>query len=160
MSKLVSKLGIPTINRGTIQNKKCIICLEFKNRNEFPPSAYQRSDYRCTKCANIRASRWREKNPIRCRQNGVRGERKYLLKWYGVTPEWYESKLLEQHGRCAICGTCKNGSKKHLDVDHCHKTGKVRGLLCNRCNTGIGQLKDNEQILLSAISYLRVYGNG
>jgi len=148
------------INRGKNPNKKCIICLQFKARKEFPPSALKRSDYRCTKCASIRGKKWKEKNPEKSRIHSTNGERKYLLKWYGVTPEWYENKLKEQDNRCAICGCYPDSiSRKRLDVDHCHTTGVARGILCNRCNTGIGQLKDSEQILVNAISYLRRYNS-
>lgn len=158
MSKLVSKLGCPMINRGKWPNKKCIICLQFKNRREFPPSALKRSDYRCTKCSNVRANGWKKRNPEKSRKNLSKGERKYLLKWYGLTPEWYEEKLKEQDNRCAICGIYHEEIKrKRLDVDHCHNSGRIRGLLCNRCNTGIGQLKDNKEILQNAISYLKKY---
>lgn len=149
------------LNRGKWADKKCILCFKYKQRNEFPPSAWKRSDYRCTKCSNIRAEGWRKRNPERHRKNSIRGERKYLLKWYGATLEWFDNKMKEQDNRCAICGCYENSSshRKRFDVDHCHNTGKLRGLLCNRCNTGIGQLKDNEQILTNAIAYLRKYSN-
>jgi CRISPR/Cas system-associated protein Cas10 (large subunit of type III CRISPR-Cas system) len=159
MSKLVSRLGMPMINKWIDPNKKCTICLEFKNRGEFPPSALRRSDYRCTKCSNKRKYTIVKKYPEKFRAIGIKGERKYRLKWYGVTIEWYENKLKEQDYRCAICGNKSDILKKQLDVDHCHYTGKVRGLLCNRCNTGLGQFKDNEKIINNAISYLSLYSS-
>lgn len=73
-------------------------------------------------------------------------------KLYGVTPDYYELMLLNQNGRCAICKTDNWGTTPH--VDHCHTTGKVRGLLCHKCNTGIGLLNDNVDIMNQAIQYL------
>lgn len=57
--------------------------------------------------------------------------------------------VLKQGGRCAVCG-----EEKKLHVDHCHDTGKVRGMLCFACNTGIGKLKDDPDLLLAAHRYL------
>jgi len=74
---------------------------------------------------------------------------------YGLSREDYLVMYEEQQGSCAICGineTMLNG--KRLVVDHCHDTGEVRGLLCVRCNTGIGMLQDNAEILASAVDYL------
>lgn len=78
-----------------------------------------------------------------------------LTKTYGITLEKYEEILAAQSGVCAIC---KNAPTKNrsLAVDHDHETGAVRGLLCTSCNTGIGQFKDNTQLLLGAIDYLAV----
>jgi hypothetical protein len=63
--------------------------------------------------------------------------------------------MLEDQGHvCAICGTKDPGYKGRFVVDHDHDTGNVRGLLCDRCNTGIGFLQDNIAVLRSAINYL------
>jgi hypothetical protein len=76
-------------------------------------------------------------------------------KKYGLNEEWYKEKLIEQNGKCAICGTDKPGGfGKKLHIDHCHKTQKVRGLLCSNCNTAIGYLQDSISILESAKQYL------
>lgn len=74
---------------------------------------------------------------------------------YGLSQEDYLSKINDQKNLCAICKTKNVG--KVLCVDHDHKTGKVRGLLCTNCNVGLGNLKDNIQILQSAIEYLQNY---
>jgi Recombination endonuclease VII len=61
------------------------------------------------------------------------------------------TSLLDSHnGKCEICGT----AERRLHLDHCHKTGRVRGLLCTLCNTGIGALKESVQVLRSAIEYI------
>ena len=62
--------------------------------------------------------------------------------------------LAAQDGKCAICGTTSTGNRKAFHVDHDHKTGKVRGLLCSNCNTGIGNLRDDIGLLNRAIEYL------
>lgn len=84
----------------------------------------------------------------------------YYVKWqYGKTREWYEEKLAEQNGACAICGTTDTYPHTRLSIDHCHKTGEVRGLLCHYCNIGIGGLKDNQDRLISAVLYLDKYAS-
>lgn len=77
---------------------------------------------------------------------------------FGVTSEYYSQMLREQNGVCAICGKPETATRlgvvKSLSVDHCHATGRIRGLLCSDCNTGIGKLKDDVKILQNAIQYL------
>ena len=76
---------------------------------------------------------------------------KYRYRKYGLTLEDYESLVLGQQGFCACCGEMPD---KMLVVDHCHETGEIRGLLCHKCNTGIGQLGDNIEGLRKALKYL------
>jgi hypothetical protein len=76
---------------------------------------------------------------------------------YGVLPEEYARRAAEQGGVCAIClSKCPTG--RALAVDHSHLTGKVRGLLCNRCNTGLGSFKDNPARLRKAAEYIESWG--
>lgn len=89
------------------------------------------------------AKRWREKSPHYMRN--------YL---YGVTPEQYDALLLAQDNRCAICRTDTPGGRGTWCVDHCHDTERVRGLLCNGCNTGLGQFQDDPDRLKAAAEYL------
>lgn len=84
------------------------------------------------------------------------------LKIYGLSLKEYDLLLEQQEGKCAICGTDdpKGQSKAgRFYVDHNHTTGEVRGLLCNDCNTGIGLLKDNPEVLLKAALYLTKKGH-
>ncbi len=77
---------------------------------------------------------------------------------YGLTVAEYDEMLEHQAYGCAICGTTVPGGKgNHFRVDHDHTTGTVRGLLCNSCNMGIGQLGDNSDRLIKAANYLRAY---
>ena len=82
----------------------------------------------------------------------------YTLRRHGLTSKQYADMLTAQDGKCAICKTDEPGGRKHhrhLYVDHCHTTGKVRGLLCNRCNVGLSRFRDDSNLLRLAIAYLR-----
>lgn len=79
----------------------------------------------------------------------------YLKKKYNTSHEEYEELFTKQGGACAICGTTE--SKKKLAVDHDHITGKNRGLLCVRCNIGLGHFLDDRKLLESASVYLYKY---
>lgn len=81
-----------------------------------------------------------------------------IKKVYGITAEQYDRMFGDQGGVCAICGSCPNKSKHGLTmlaIDHCHKTGAVRGLLCNNCNAGMGILGDTAEHLEAALAYLK-----
>jgi len=100
-----------------------------------------------------------------------RGKRDSVLKWrleniYGISFEEYHEQLAEQNNVCAICklpetritrpgGKFLSGEEPRLAVDHDHDTGKFRGLLCHKCNVGVGNFQDDETLLQSAIDYLR-----
>lgn len=68
---------------------------------------------------------------------------------YGLTPERFDSIMEMQGGLCACCK-----SRAPVDVDHCHKTGHFRGLLCRSCNLGLGMFSDDQNLMVSAIAYL------
>jgi len=95
------------------------------------------------------ARKWNRENP-REKTN------KALKHNYGITIDQYESMMSSQNGVCFICkNKCKTG--KRLCVDHCHKTGKVRALLCTNCNTGIAHFKDIPELLRTAANYLDLF---
>jgi len=77
--------------------------------------------------------------------------RQYL---YGITKDEYEAMLAGQDGRCAICRVDTPGGKGGWHVDHDHDTKVIRGLLCHHCNIGVGQFKDDPEILRAAADYL------
>lgn len=81
-----------------------------------------------------------------------------LKKSYGITPEDYQEMFEKQQGVCRICGCSdsKHNVTEHLLVDHCHQSGKVRGLLCTNCNFLIGQAQDSIDTLLNAAWYLKL----
>ena len=72
-------------------------------------------------------------------------------KKYGITPEDYNAMLEEQDNKCKIC-LVKFNHTPH--IDHCHRTGKIRSLLCRLCNTGLGFFKEDIKVLTKAINYL------
>lgn len=82
----------------------------------------------------------------------------YLKRTYGITGDDYHVMYSNQSGRCAICEgegfTLDPKHKLRLVVDHCHATGKVRGLLCHNCNRALGLLKDDTKRFKTAIAYL------
>lgn len=101
-----------------------------------------------------------------CRQCHADGLKGYKYFWkYGLTLEALQELIDKQNGKCAICTASFDSSSKTFHVDHDHKCclgqktcGKcVRGILCFNCNSGIGQLQDNIDVLQSAISYLNQF---
>ncbi len=78
----------------------------------------------------------------------------YIKRKYNITASDYNDMFIEQGGRCAICGKHQSEFPSRLAIDHCHKTDKVRGLLCNACNIGIGVFDETPQIMKNAIKYL------
>lgn len=117
----------------------------------------------CNKCEREYQRSWRIANLKKARgydaarklRNPLRHRPGMLRRIYGISVGDYEAKLAEQGGACAICKSDKAGGVgKFMKVDHDHKTGVVRGLLCHTCNFGIGALKDDPIVLLSAVDYL------
>lgn len=90
---------------------------------------------------------WRAKNPDRVRSAGFKNR-------YGITADDYDQMLQSQRGKCSICSRNQKDVRLPFVIDHNHETGKIRGLLCFRCNTGIGQLCDDIGLLKKAIAYL------
>jgi hypothetical protein len=104
---------------------------------------------------NEYSKRYRANNP------GVSAHHNTLFRFrkYGLTPDAYTAMLAGQSGRCAIC-RCMLDLKAGRGVgaaciDHCHKTGRVRGVLCTNCNHGVGKFRDDPALLLAAVEYLR-----
>ena len=75
-----------------------------------------------------------------------------LKQRYGITPDDYAAMFTAQGGACAIC---KRHPENKLAVDHCHTSGKVRGLLCMNCNQALGKFRDDTKIMEAAIAYLQ-----
>jgi len=92
----------------------------------------------------------------RLRPESKKREREYYRKRaYGLSPVEIKDMWMNQGGACKICRKQIPIDDRNTHVDHDHATGRVRGLLCSSCNTGLGKLGDNEQGLLRAIAYLR-----
>jgi hypothetical protein len=96
------------------------------------------------------------------RKNERADRDRVLRRKYGITIEQYEHMVKLQGNKCAICEKehNENGVMSRLPIDHCHKTGKIRGLLCNNCNRAIGLLQDNPAIVAKALLYLNNHFGG
>lgn len=112
----------------------------------------------CKDCINIKRKKqarygmWHRENAEYVKA----ANRKFGLKrHHGISVEQYDNMLAVQGGVCLICGTHEPAGKGGFKVDHCHSTGAIRGLLCNYCNVGLGQFRDNINILENAILYLK-----
>lgn len=156
--------------------KLCVVCdSDFKPRRGGKPQVY------CSSLCRNRASQkrhqdngnmaaWRETfapkkrnkqklrwdtDPEYRRKILVDMRWRHLKKKYGLTQTDYDALCDKQEHRCAICGAQKaDDSGKEWNVDHDHKTGKVRGLLCRRCNGGLGWFRDNPVALRAAADYV------
>ncbi len=80
--------------------------------------------------------------------------REHLKNNYGLTIEMRKKMSAIQDHKCLGCGKLESSQRRALDVDHCHNTGKIRGLLCPSCNLTLGYAKDNPTILRSLATYL------
>jgi hypothetical protein len=94
---------------------------------------------------SAQVSRAKERDPILERVRKMRGN------GVKITVEAYQRLVAKQNGRCALCARVPRG----LHVDHDHETGKVRGLLCSTCNTGLGKFSDDPERLEAAARYIR-----
>jgi DNA-directed RNA polymerase subunit RPC12/RpoP len=135
--------------------KRCSKCGEVKPLEDFHVKriAEDGRQVKCKDCSRVIA---KERYATKLRFNTTDEKRSRHLKTkYRLTLDDYNALLIRQGYVCAICGQDDNG--RELSVDHCHSTNKVRGLLCHNCNVGIGHFKDNQNLLLLAIDYLRKY---
>jgi hypothetical protein len=142
----------PRVSPG--EAKTCSQCGGLKPHTEF--HAHKRSKDRlranCKSCVQA-------KQAARYRRDPSYQQNYLLQKNYGITLEGYDRLLEGQDNGCAICGKTPEENGQRLAVDHNHDTGKVRGLLCGQCNTGIGNLGDSPARLRLAIRYLEQRGH-
>jgi hypothetical protein len=136
--------------------KQCPLCNGRFNVEDYG------ADRRCKSCCREKSKKYRKENSVKTRETvkkwrkanpqfASRATRKYRLKKLGLSQEDYIDLLVRQGGVCAVC---KQTDKRALDVDHCHKTGVVRGLLCSACNKAEGLLKSDPNIIRALASYV------
>ncbi len=161
--------------------KTCSKCKELKEFSEFYKANYTSSGYSCSckACHKITYSKYKKlnrkklsekqkeynaKNKERNRLYHLNNKEKladkkkwsHLKKTFNLDKEQYLKMLKIQNNVCYICKNIETTKgAKYLSVDHCHKTGKIRGLLCAACNKALGGFKDNIEYLESAIKYLK-----
>ena len=154
--------------------KQCSKCGDWKHEAAFGDGNNKRKDGSrainsiCRQCIAKRMREYRKSNPDKIRVYSRKSYEKSRDKWtdknlkknYGISLSDYEYLYESQNGKCAICnvehdGYDPQGNKRRMDADHCHKTKRIRGLLCIRCNRGIGMLGDSVEIVSSALKYLK-----
>ena len=135
--------------------KKCTKCgiekplSEFQKRNDRPAGYHSN----CKECKRKARIFWGLKNKKHLQEYNKKSKLK--IKW-GLTPEQFLDMQIKQKNVCEICkNSFKNSKDTH--IDHCHKTGNIRGILCAHCNHGLGKFKDSIDILKSALKYLQKY---
>lgn len=129
----------------------CNTCKEEKEISEFYPKGIKYFTKSCKKCLREKQKTYPQSSKEYFTDYYRNIER---FKKYHITKKEYDKLYKDQNGRCAICRTPEKDLKKALNIDHCHKTEKVRGLLCNSCNQGLGYFKDNISTLEDALYYL------
>lgn len=136
--------------------KKCRVCGEVKPDEDYNIKRSSKDGRRtdCRECQKAYHKDRYAKNPERHKEIIRKNQRTHTAKKHGMTKYDLESLYEKQGHSCAICGITEESYGKYLAIDHCHATGKVRGLLCTNCNTGLGNLRDNPTYLLRAIKYL------
>ena len=134
--------------------KRCTKCEEHKPRFEFYPHSVAKNGVSawCKTCTNT-AAKERQKNDKPAAR--AASKKSKLKTKFGMTLKQYDTLLALQGGVCAICGTGRPGGMGRFPVDHCHTTGRIRGLLCNLCNIGLGHFKDDLARLNAAVAYLQ-----
>lgn len=136
--------------KNTDTERWCNVCKKYSPVDNFHRDNSRKDGYTsyCKPCKLEQNQKWRHKNKEKLKKSQRQTRRKRV---YGVNDEHYQDMLTKQSNSCAICQKLIGWEAA---VDHCHKTNIVRGLLCSSCNTGIGMLKDDTNILKNAIIYL------
>ena len=155
-----------------LENKrKCFQCEEIKELYLFGKRGERRGGYstRCKECLAIRGRKWAMDNPERTKILSKRStERRKPVNFitnlkvkYGLSKIDFDSMLKTQNNKCKICNIEFKviNWRRNFAIDHNHETGKVRGLLCSTCNTGIGLLKESIPVLNDSITYVQNTNN-
>lgn len=162
--------------RNSSSPSYCVGCKREIDRVNTVARGGKRMQERCSRCGEVRtgrhpsycspcASEYRAESPCpKCgaKKDGPNGTKSpycvpcyrahRLMKSYGITPEDFDKMLAEQDGVCAVCSGDGDGREWH--VDHCHDSSRVRGILCGKCNMGIGLLGESAERLRLAADYL------
>lgn len=132
--------------------KECRSCHEVKPAEEFGVRTRTVRRAQCKVCLAERKREYLKQHPEQYRRHMEISTNARRKRLFGIDSEEYEARLKSQRGVCAICKAVPNGIR--LGVDHDHKTGQARGLLCVACNTGLGMFKDDPDLLHRAVFYL------
>lgn len=138
--------------------KICKICGNSKNLSEFYIHASCK-DGRRPECKDCKKDYHVAKSKAYVANNPEKRKSTVLKNKYNIELSTYNKMLAAQNNLCKICKSSDPGPKGTFAVDHCHSTGKVRGLLCYSCNTGLGFFKDNIDNMIAATNYLKENSN-
>jgi|10_taG_2_1085330.scaffolds.fasta_scaffold00018_71 hypothetical protein len=161
-SGLLSRISTITARELKEHNlKRCPTCKLVKSLEKFCTSKNSNGGYssHCKECSKHLTKKITPQQRKKYYSRSKEKVRNYnLIKKYGITLEEYNIMLKKQNNVCAICG-CKD-KKKSLAVDHDHKTKKIRGLLCSRCNPALGFIQESPKLIKELLKYLNFYKNG
>jgi hypothetical protein len=145
--------------------KQCSNCKELKSLDQYYTNAKtnKRTGTKCRECFKAYSREWKKNNKERKKEldknwyiaNGEYRRAQIRQQKFGISAEQYKAMLQTQSELCGICGKHQSTFNKGLAVDHCHTSGKIRGLLCSYCNLMLGNSLDNIETLTKAIDYLR-----
>lgn len=133
--------------------KTCYACRLEKPLTEFYRCNVRYYQRECKGCNKERKGRWHKTDAGKASSAATK-----LKARFGITPSQYDAMLSEQGGKCLVCDTTESYLGHRLAVDHCHTTGKIRGLLCKGCNLGLGHFLDNPVSMERAAEYIRLRG--
>jgi len=140
-----------------MKTKKCSKCKHGKFISEFCKNKNTKDGFQYW-CKSCMRKEMHKNGPSRKKTYyAKKGHKTSRFRLYGITPEQYDMMYQKQAGCCAICGIHQSELKKALGVDHNHTTKQVRGLLCFKCNLGIGYFSDKIIFVSHALSYLKEY---
>ena len=131
-------------------SKQCTQCSEWKDVSDYYSYPNGRLKSECKSCKSARDREYYKRTKEKAKS-------KFVENTYGISLEEVEQIRIAQNGKCASCGDKESG--RGLFIDHDHKTGAVRGLLCQHCNTGLGMAKDSIRRLNLMIDYLRTHNS-
>lgn len=133
--------------------KLCCTCKEVKTLEDFYKKRRTQRQSECKLCTKIRRVVWWKSDAGKTSSANSK-----LKARFGLSLDDYDKMLEDQQGQCLVCGATESYLGHRLAIDHCHTTGKIRGLLCKSCNVGLGNFRDSVELLTNAISYIKERG--
>lgn len=161
-----NKGGFETRRSVKVERRVCATCKVEKEASEFQNCIYCTGGIngRCKECLNKYRKKYymdkeEYKKTKKKQYKHKPGTREYmmevrLMRDFRMTIDEYNELFVKQEGRCAICGKHQSEMNKAIHVDHDHVTGEIRGLLCDKCNFGLGMFKDDPELMIKAANYI------
>lgn len=130
--------------------KCCTKCLLNKDRSEFTLAKRMKDKLAswCKSCSLANTRKWRKDNPTNAKNSELKSQ-------YGITLDQYDEMFTKQNGCCALCDRHQSQFVRKLAVDHDHVTGKIRKLLCSKCNTDLALVENKMNFIERAVVYLK-----